>query len=152
MATEALVFMVVGVKGYWKRPIGYFLGKADGMLQSQLVKHAVCLLSEKGFNVVGVTCDGSYANQATAKVLGCSLDVNKLKSSFIHPEDPAKEIHFIFDAFHLLKCARHCLGDLKVIKFRGHEINWSFIEALHNVQMKDDLHLANKISNKLFIG
>ncbi|GFN81277.1 THAP domain-containing protein [Plakobranchus ocellatus] len=103
MATEALPFIVVRVKGRWKLPFGYFLGKAGGEIQGQLVKDAVCLLSEKGFNVIAVTCYGSYANQKTATLPGCSLDVNSLKSSFPNPDDPCKEVFFSFDACHLLK-------------------------------------------------
>ncbi|GFO42518.1 THAP domain-containing protein 9 [Plakobranchus ocellatus] len=118
MATEALFFMVVGVKGRWKMPFGYFLRKAGGEMQGQLVKDAVCLLSEKGFNVIAVTCDGSYANQKIATLLGCSLDVNSLKSSFPHPDDPCKEVFFLFDACHLLKNVRNCIGDLKILKQR----------------------------------
>lgn len=131
------MFRAVGVKGQWKKKQktnDYFFGKADVTLQAPCVKHAVCLLSEKGFNVVVVTCDGSYANQSTA--------------DFPHPDNSEKEISFIFDARHLLKCVRNCLGDLKVIRCRGQSREWKNIETLHRIQLQDDLNSSHKITHK----
>ncbi|GFR97741.1 THAP domain-containing protein 9 [Elysia marginata] len=86
LATEALFFMAVRLKGHWKQPFDYFLGKPNGANQAQLVKHAVSYLSEKGFIVHGVTCDGCFTNQSTAQMLGCSLDPDNIRPYFPHPE------------------------------------------------------------------
>ncbi len=57
-ASEALVFLLVGLKKYWKCPIGYLL-----------------------------TCDGTFANLETFRILGCKFIPNfeKMKSYFPHP-------------------------------------------------------------------
>ena len=146
LATEALFFMVVGLRGHWKRPFGYFLGKVNGTTQAQIVKHAISLLTEKNFTVHGVICDGNFTNQSTGQALGCSLSMNNLRTYFPHPDDEATNIYFILDACHLVKCVRNCLGDLKVLTYNGQYIKWSFVEALHQVQQSDNLYLANKVS------
>ncbi len=49
LATEALVFMLVGLTGRWKFPIGYFLiNKIDADVQSRLVQIALNLSHEHG--------------------------------------------------------------------------------------------------------
>ena len=54
----------------------------------------------------------------------------------------------MFDACHLIKNVRNCLGDLKVLYSNGKEINWNYIEALHALQLDYDLHLGNKLRGK----
>lgn len=62
-ATEALVFMLVGLKGKWKWPIGYFFqSKCTATMQAQLIKTAITLSTEVGLKVWGVTCDGTVTN------------------------------------------------------------------------------------------
>jgi len=65
-------------------------------MQAQLVRHAISLLTEKGFTVHAVTCDGSFTNQSTAQQLGCNVDINGLKATFPHPGNREEEINFIF--------------------------------------------------------
>ena len=55
LATEALVFMISGVSGHWKHPIGYFLqNKMSASVQAQLIKDCIGLLSAEKLNVVAV--------------------------------------------------------------------------------------------------
>ncbi len=66
--------MVSGLTGHWKHPFAYFLeDHLSAQTQAQMVKEAIILLTEAGFNVHAVVCDGSYTNQSTASMLGCSL-------------------------------------------------------------------------------
>ncbi|GFO31472.1 THAP domain-containing protein 9 [Plakobranchus ocellatus] len=37
---------------------------------------------------------------------------------------------------------------MKIIKHNGEAIKWRYLEALHNIQLTDDLHLANKVTGK----
>ena len=95
--------------------------------------------------VHATVCDDNFANQKTA--LGCSLAENDLKIEFRHPSVEGDTIFFLFDACHLLKNMRNCLGEYGVLfGSDGLSVKWSFIEGLHDQQLHDNLFLANKLS------
>ena len=149
LASESLAFLVVGLKSFFKIPFGYFLiDKINAERQAILVKDALYILGMAGFNVHAVVCDGSYTNQATATALGCSLRVNNIDTTFKNSFESDSEVLFMFDACHLLKTVRNCLGDLKVLYSNGEEINWKYIQALHELQLDYDLNLCNKLKGK----
>ncbi|GFS26498.1 THAP domain-containing protein 9 [Elysia marginata] len=146
LASESLTFLAVGLKKFFKVPFGYFpIDEIDALQQAQLVKDGISLLSEAGFNVEAIVCDGSFTNQATATALGCDFKSSTLKVEIPHPDDPIKEISFLFDACHLLKNVRNCLGDLGIIRSRDGVVRWNFIVELHNLQLSSNLHLCNKL-------
>lgn len=73
-ATEALFFMLVGLNGKWKWPIGYFLqAKSTAIIQAGLITTAIQIAKEAGARVWGVTCDGTTTNLSTMTHLGCKL-------------------------------------------------------------------------------
>ena len=58
-------------------------------------------------------------------------------------------IFVTLDACHLLKLARNCFGDFKVItNEKNEQISWRFLEELNNFQQEQGLHLATKIRSK----
>ncbi|KAG0445068.1 hypothetical protein HPB47_026624 [Ixodes persulcatus] len=120
MATEALVFMVVGLASALKIPIGYFLiNAASGKLLKSLLEDAIAAVEECGLHVKAVVCDGLGANVAMAKLLGCRVherNYESLQPTSEHQTRPTEEVHFIFDACHALKLLRNLLGDKKVFK------------------------------------
>ena len=62
-----LVFMLIGIRGYWKAPFTYFLTKgvhAEG--QKQLLLHALTLLAERRISVLTVVMDGHGTNWVCA--------------------------------------------------------------------------------------
>lgn len=74
LATEALFFMLVGLNGKWKWPIGYFLqAKSTAIIQAGLITTAIQMAKEAGARVWGVTCDGTTTNLSTMTHLGCKL-------------------------------------------------------------------------------
>ncbi|KAJ4948582.1 hypothetical protein JOQ06_020115, partial [Pogonophryne albipinna] len=89
VATEALVFMVVGLQGHWKAPIAYYLTKSlSPETQRVLLSHALEELHARGIRVVSVTMDGHASNVSMCNQLGCELKGNPqepLKTSFPHP-------------------------------------------------------------------
>lgn len=149
LATEALVFMVVGLKKHFKLPIGYFLiDKISSDSQAQILRNAITLVTEAGHSVVAVVCDGNYTNQATATALGCNLsDPDNLKTNFKNPVTN-EDVYFCFDACHLIKNVRNCLGDLKTIAANGETVKWQYVFELNNLQQKDNLVLANQLRGK----
>ena len=48
-ATEALVFLIVGLRGFWKHPIAYVLqDKCSAKVQAQLISDCISLLHARG--------------------------------------------------------------------------------------------------------
>lgn len=80
------------------------------------------------------------------RALGASFELLDLKSFFPHPSTQEK-IHIIFYACHMLKLVRNTLGDLKILKdAEGNFIEWRFIEALAQLQVKEGLRAGNKLN------
>ena len=77
-ASEALVFMLTGLKTYWKWPVGYFLSnKCNSEIQISLLKNCLSLAADHGLRVWSVTCDGTSTNLTMLKSLGCRLQIYK---------------------------------------------------------------------------
>ena len=146
-ATEALVFMVVALDGSWKLSIGYFL--ADHLKteeKSNILRMAFKKLHDIGVKAVSVTCDCPATNFSTLKKLGSSFDVSSLKSSFTHPSDVNQQVAVVLDPCHLIKLARNCLSDLKVlVDPDGKRIEWEFIKKLEEVQKTEGMRAGNKL-------
>jgi len=62
-ATNALVFMAVGINSNWKLPLGYFLVKClSGSDRANLMQKWLELLNEAGVKVHSITFDGAHSN------------------------------------------------------------------------------------------
>ena len=70
--------------------------------------------------------------------LGACSKISQMKTWIPHHEDEALKVHVIYDACHMSKFMRNFLGDYKLICHEEndelHEIKWSYIEALNDVQ------------------
>lgn len=92
-ATESLVFMLVSLNGKWKLPIGYFFqNKLSAVTQAELIRSALSLSHNVGLRVWEVTCDGSYTNILSLKILGCVIGDNYHTNQcwFKHPVNSMK--------------------------------------------------------------
>ncbi|KAM3619083.1 uncharacterized protein V6R79_002618 [Siganus canaliculatus] len=151
VASEALVFMVVGLQGHWKAPVAYYLTSAlSPETLKLLVVHALKELHAHGLRVMCMTMDGHASNISMCNLLGCSLRGNlrePLKTSFAHPVT-GERVFVMMDACHMLKLARNMLQAYSPIMSTTGPINWKFVIDLNDVQMKDGLHAANKIMHK----
>jgi hypothetical protein len=88
IASEALVFLLVGLRSHWKQPIGYFLtDKATATIQAELINMALAKASAAGLKVWCVTSDGTTTNISTFKKLGCSFGYtyDTILTKFKHP-------------------------------------------------------------------
>ena len=95
--------------------------------------------------VISVTLDGPTEHFSTMRSLGASFDLLDPKPFFLHPATQ-KMIHIIFDACHMLKLARNCLGDFKILKHsEGNLIKWEHIETLANIQDDEGLRTGNRL-------
>ncbi|KAH9378344.1 hypothetical protein HPB48_009933 [Haemaphysalis longicornis] len=76
LATEALVFEVIGLAAPWKMHFGYFPNAGlSGEVLKNLLLEAIRCIQECGLTVVAVVCDCVGANVAMAKLLGCRVHV-----------------------------------------------------------------------------
>ena len=112
IASEVLVFMVVGLQGYWKAPIAYYLTKSlTPESQKVLVEHALDELHHRQIRVVCMTMDGHASNVSMCSQLGCNLKADPcepLKTHFPHPVTH-DNVFVMMDACHMLKLTRNML-------------------------------------------
>ena len=112
LASEVLVFMVVGLQGYWKAPIAYYLTKSlTPESQKVLVEHALEELHHRQIRVVCLTMDGHASNVSVCSQLGCNLKADPcepLKTHFPHPVSH-DNVFVMMDACHMLKLTRNML-------------------------------------------
>jgi len=84
--------------------------------------------------------DGLAANQKTLQLLDCSLDPDHMISMFPHPVDSNIKVAAIFDPCHMLKLARNCLYEYKVLSVPGTgSVKWEHISNLHQKQLNEGL-------------
>ena len=149
LASEALVFLLVGTRSHWKCPIGYFLvDKISAKDQATLVTQCLEKAAKAGLKLWSVKADGTAVNLCTFEILGCSFTgtYDEMQSSFPHPTT-GEDVFAILDPSHMLKLARNALAQLgSFVDSEGNDIKWSHIEHLQNLQVKEGLNLANKLT------
>lgn len=150
MATQAYVFMLVAINDSWKLPLAYFFIdalKAD--MKANLIKIALEKCEKIGVQIRSVTFDGCKSNIATMKMLGCEIDnAENIKTNFRHPSADYDVVVFL-DACHMVKLMRNTFESKKILHTSDQkQIKWQFITKLHNLQEKNSLHLANKLSHR----
>ena len=77
VATEALVFMLVGIQGHWKCPVGYVLcNSITASNLNTLITNCLQLSFQHNLFVHSVTCDGTKGNFDSLKSLDVNLVIN----------------------------------------------------------------------------
>ena len=87
-ASEALAFMLTGLKVYWKCPICYFLtNKCNSEIETSLLKNRLSLAAHHGLRVWSITCDGTSTNLTMLKSLGWKFtnSFETIVTKFKHP-------------------------------------------------------------------
>ena len=103
LASETILLTAVGISGHWSTPLGYFfVNRASGYLQAQLLRLTIGKLSDIGITVLAVTSDASAHSVQMAKALGIHLDGDNTKCTFQHPSSSSQQIAYFFDSCHLL--------------------------------------------------
>ena len=148
--SEALVFMLTGLKTYWKCPVGYFLtNKCNSEIQTSRLKNCFSLAAVHGLRVWSVTCDGTSTNLTMLKTLGCKFtnSFETMVTKFKHPTMDYY-VYCTLDACHIIKLARNALGDLGCFKTTdGKLIEWQFIKNLIGLQIEEGFNIANKLNS-----
>ena len=136
-ATEALVFMLVGLRGHWKTPIGYVLSnkvKASDLTSS--IENILNSTLTYELYIKSITFDGTSTNLNSVIPFGCQFgkDIDNIVSTFSYNN---QLIHIFLDPCHMLKLARNSINELGVfIDGDGQYIKWSYIKALGNSAVK----------------
>ena len=149
LAKEALIFMLSALRSHWKYPVGYVLiDGLDAETLSSLVNRALQLAFDHKIRVRTVTCDGTYTNFSSMKLLGCKVgnSLKDINGRFLFGDN---QIYWTPDIPHMLKLARNALNEMKVmVDGDGQFIKWEFIELLHREQQAEGIKFANKLSNR----
>lgn len=135
---------------HWKIPIGYFLNRSLNGIErlANLLTLAMEFLHKVNCKVYSVTFDGANSNISMCITLGANLNYNSNFKPYF--TNPTSEICYIFyDFCHMIKLIRNILGDKKIIKItNGKSILWSYMEKLYEMQCKEGLRVANKLTKK----
>jgi hypothetical protein len=154
LATQALVFMVVGVNDHFKLPVAYyFVGGLTAEERKELIVEVLKRIDKTGAEVVSAVSDG--ASIRAFGLLGVNLRAVKNGSTLpedcsfphpCHPDDPKKRVFALHDACHLLKLMRNILGEKEELIWDGKVVSWSYIVRLHRLQ---SFHARLLLANKL---
>jgi len=122
-AKNALVFLVVGINGYWKMPIAYFLiDGLNGKERANLLMKAIELLRETGVTLCSVTFDGAKVNLKMCTELGASFNMDNPKPFILNGKED--KLFCFYDPAHMLKLIRNAWNNRVIIKnSKGEEIN-----------------------------
>ncbi len=78
-AKEALVVMLVGLRKFWKPPLGYFLVKGTpGGLVAGIIRESLLLSFQAGVKVWTCTMDGTQHNLTAFTALGAVLQTQSV--------------------------------------------------------------------------
>ena len=76
LASEALVFQIVALRGSFKCAVSYFfINKIKSTVLAQLIKMAILKLHSVGVDVHNLTFDGLPVNITAMQKLGCKLSL-----------------------------------------------------------------------------
>lgn len=149
-AKDALVFMAVSLKYGWKIPIAYFLiSSLSGAERSNLIKICLNLLQEANVDVCAITFDGAPTNLSMVTELGAVLRYGEnFQPWFINPVSK-KKVYVILDPSHMLKLTRNALAETPyLVDEEGNLLKWSYISSLLQLQEKEHLSAATKLTKK----
>lgn len=147
VASEALVFLVNSMEQRWKIPLAYFFTNAlPADTKKELLINCIRKLQSIGVIVGSLTFDGLSSNIVMARKLACQQEINRIQPNF---EVDGHQIHLFYDPCHMVKLVRNAFGEKKIFKdYKSRVISWQYIVKLHNLQEREELHLANKLRAK----
>ena len=147
-ANHALVFMVRGLLGKWKQPLGYFLCRdatpADKL--QLLLKECLEKLSDIGLCPKVVVCDQGSNNVRLYKQVSVTED----QPFFLHR---GEKVYCMHDPPHLLKNTR---SNLEKYVFRiygtdgSRHVRWSYIRQFYEHDSQLPIRKASKLTKSHF--
>lgn len=106
-----MVFLFVPFVGKWSQILGCFATsrnmKADVL--ARVITEATIVAQNSSLYVDFVTCDGASWNRKMWSIMGIWGNTSSVKCKVQHPVDPSRNLYFLSDFPHLIKCLRNCL-------------------------------------------
>ncbi|KAG0435919.1 hypothetical protein HPB47_018243 [Ixodes persulcatus] len=108
---HGMIVMFVPFTGKWTQVIGAFAtrGNVKAEMLAKILIEATILAEASGLLVDFITCDGASWNRRIWNILGIGVKNGKITCSREHPVDPSRQLFFLSDFPHLLKCLRNSL-------------------------------------------
>lgn len=148
VAKNAIVIMVNAINIQLTLPIAFFfittlISEEKAIMTATVLK----ALTNIGVKVASVTSDGLATNPASYEILGTSSDdINAIVPFFRNP-DTDEKVFVFYDAPHMLKLVRNCIGDKSILRDKeNRKIDWKYIERLYRMK-KNDL-VSHKLTKK----
>ena len=101
-----------------------------------------------GVIICNLTCDSPKVNVSMMNKLGAKIDADSLETRILHHihSPPVQVIH---DMAHTAKNVRNAFHDRKILKnSKGEFIKWDYLVKLHELQSREQLRCANKLTDK----
>lgn len=132
VASEALVFMFVGVNDNLQLPVAYYYTNTlDAEMKTEVLENVIrAILKCENVVLTSLTFDGFSTNQKACEILGANL---KVSSDTFNPTVTVQncELSVILDPSHMIKLVRGIISNQKVLyNSKGEKIEWSFFEEL----------------------
>lgn len=146
VAKNVLVFLVTCLSNNLSLPVAYYgIVQPTGKEKEDMIKQVLREVIAVGATVLNLSFDGIATNRNAMENLGVSFDVQNPKTFFFFNE---QKIQCIVDNCHVLKLLRNALSVYKKFKDPdGNWINWSYLEKLEKLRVKDNL-VTHKVTKK----
>ena len=140
VADHALAFMVRGLTGRWKQPVGFFYsaGPAPAAVLEEQLKTCVRKLRAAGLRVMCTVCDMGKPNQELVKK---RLGVTVERPCF---DVDGESVIALYDPPHLFKCLRNCLYKHDIQTPEG-VMSWSHIKNFYEEDSRRSVRAAPKL-------
>lgn len=108
---HGIVSISVPLIGKWTQILAAFAtrGNVNGSTLTKIMLEAIILAEKAGLKVDFITSDGASWNRCMWTLMGVKASLNEIKCSAPHPVDEHRQLYFISDFPHLLKCLRNRL-------------------------------------------
>ena len=112
IATEAVVFQLVGARSHWKCPIEYFLAdQMSSKSQAQFVRMALEKAAKAWLRIWFITTDGTAVSTSMFRELGCNFTTSfeTMITKFKYPTEDYYVFAILYPC-HMLKFVKSALG------------------------------------------
>lgn len=106
-------------------------------------------MRETGVKVANITCDSPRVNISMMNKLGANINADSIETQVLQHIDEEPPVHVIHDMAHTAKNVRNAWHHHNIlVNSEGQRISWAYIVKLHELQSREQLRCANKLSDK----
>jgi len=149
-ATTVLTFMVQSICGDFRDIVAFFpVYQLTGQDEAKYVRDSIAVIERSGLFVLCVVCDNSKVNQTMMKDFGIVTQDGVPTGVAAHPFQNDRQLLFIIDPCHLIKCIRNNWLDRCVFSIAGNNISIDYLRELYTDDKQRDIRLAPKLNTKV---